>query len=230
MQRPRPPCRRTARRTSAPPTPAGGRDRRSHPLRGAAGARTVFLAARSRNAATRAGNDHEQPAQELHLIWPSFCQVRSTKGPHERAFLLVGGAAGRACARRAVSLICAGWVPQDRVSSQSPPSRIGCHRRAGSAAHRCVTDALARRARARRPARPTCCGSGLVGGGDRPAEAGELARAGDGDDRAALVALLHARPDVMQAPLGLPGDRDDLGLAVALAASQAAGRPGVARR
>lgn len=31
-------------------------------------------------------------------------------------------------ARRAVSLIFAGWVPQDRVSSQSPLPSNGCHR------------------------------------------------------------------------------------------------------
>ena len=67
---------------------------------------------------------------------------------------------------------------------------------------------------------------GSVGGGDRPAEAGELARGGDGDDRAALAALLHPLPDVMQAPLRLPGERDDLGLAVALAAREAARDPG----
>ena len=54
------------------------------------------------------------------LIWPSFCQAGSTKGPRRAGLLLVEGAAGRACARRAVSLICAGWVPQDRVSSSEP--------------------------------------------------------------------------------------------------------------
>ena len=57
---------------------------------------------------------------------------------------------------------------------------------------------------------------------DRPAEPGELARGGDGDDRAALAALLHPRPDVVQPALGLPGQRDDLGLAVGLAAREAA--------
>jgi hypothetical protein len=40
-----------------------------------------------------------------------------------------------------------------------------------------------------------------------------------------LWALLHALPDVMQAPLRLPGDRDHLRLAVALAAREAAGDP-----
>ena len=63
-------------------------------------------------------------------------------------------------------------------------------------------------------------GVGSVGGRDRPAEAGELARGGDGDDRAALVASLHALPDVIEPPLRLPGERDDLGLAVALAARE----------
>src|SRR3954447_2227059 len=60
--------------------------------------------------------------------------------PLWRGFLLVGEAAGPAVARRAVRLIFAGWLPQDRVSSQGPPSRIG-RRRAVPAAHRCVTDA-----------------------------------------------------------------------------------------
>jgi len=45
--------------------------------------------------------------------------------------LLVEEAAGAGLARRAVRLIYAGWLPQDRVSSQSPPSRIGRHRRGG---------------------------------------------------------------------------------------------------
>jgi hypothetical protein len=91
-----------------------------------------------------------QPPQELQLIWPDVCQAGSTKGPRLRAFLLVERDGGRACARRAVRLICAGWVPQDRVSSQSPSSRSGRRRRA-AAAHSCVTDALARRAGAAAP-------------------------------------------------------------------------------
>ena len=66
----------------------------------------------------------------------------------------------------------------------------------------------------------------LVGGRDRPAEAGELAGGGDRDDRAALAALLHPLPDVVQPPLRLPGQRDDLGLAVGLAAREAARDPG----
>jgi hypothetical protein len=68
-----------------------------------------------------------------------------------RAFLMVerdGGPGG--CATR-VRLIFAGWLPQDRVSPQSPPSRVGCHRPVWSAAHSCVTDALARRAGAAAP-------------------------------------------------------------------------------
>jgi hypothetical protein len=63
-----------------------------------------------------------------YLIWPDVCRAGSTKGPRLRAFLLVERDGGRACARRAVRLIFAGWVPQDRVSSQSPSSRTGCHR------------------------------------------------------------------------------------------------------
>jgi hypothetical protein len=44
--------------------------------------------------------------------------------------------------------------------------------------------------------------------GDRPAEAGELAGGRDGDDRAALRALLEACPDAVQASLRRPGDGD----------------------
>jgi len=55
-----------------------------------------------------------------HLIWPDVCQVPSTKGPQERAFVLVEGAAGAGVARRAVRLICAGWVPQDRGFVSEP--------------------------------------------------------------------------------------------------------------
>ena len=44
-----------------------------------------------------------------------------------------------------------------------------------------------------------------------PAEAGELAGDGDGDDRAALGALaVEAAPDAVQALLGLPGDHHDM--------------------
>jgi len=52
----------------------------------------------------------------------------------------------------------------------------------------------------------------LVGVDDRPAEAGEVPR--DRDERAPLAALVvEPAPDLVQALLGLPGDRDrDLGL------------------
>src|SRR5215213_8060322 len=71
-----------------------------------------------------------------------------------------------------------------------------------------------------------CCrAAGLVGGRDRPAEPGELARGGDGDDRAALVALLHPVPDVVQPPLRLPRQCQDLRFAAALAAREAARDP-----
>src|SRR3954470_22026985 len=50
-------------------------------------------------------------------------------------------------------------------------------------------------------------GRGSVGVGDCPAEAGEFAGDGDGDDRAALAALVgEAPPDAVQASLRLPGD------------------------
>ena len=59
----------------------------------------------------------------------------------------------------------------------------------------------------------------LVGGGDRPAEAGELARDGHGDHGAALAAFgVESAPRVVQALLGLPGERDDVGVLAGLAA------------
>ena len=48
-----------------------------------------------------------------------------------------------------------------------------------------------------------CVAQGL-GGVDRPAESGELAGRCDRDDRSALAAGFHPRPEVMQASLGLP--------------------------
>jgi hypothetical protein len=54
----------------------------------------------------------------LLLIWTAVCQVASTGCPRlGRASVSVKGAAGLAGARRAVRLIYAGWLPQDRVSS-----------------------------------------------------------------------------------------------------------------
>ena len=61
--------------------------------------------------------------------------------------------------------------------------------------------------------------AGSVGVRERPAEPGELARDRDRDDRAALAALLgEAAPDAVQALLGLPADRDDVGGLSVLAA------------
>jgi hypothetical protein len=79
-------------------------------------------------------------------------------------------------------------------------------------AHSCVADALARRAGWSAAASTNgCCGLGLVGGGDRPAEAGKLAGHRDSDQRAALAALgVKPLPAAMQAPLRLPADRDDM--------------------
>jgi ubiquinone/menaquinone biosynthesis C-methylase UbiE len=51
--------------------------------------------------------------------------------PAEAGLLLGPGGGGRPGARRAVRLICAGWLPQDRVSSQRPLSRIERDRRDG---------------------------------------------------------------------------------------------------
>jgi transposase len=58
------------------------------------------------------------PLSAAKLLWMAFCQVASTGCPQRwRASWSVKGAAGLAGARRAVRLLCAGWVPQDRVSS-----------------------------------------------------------------------------------------------------------------
>ncbi|MGO9904404.1 MAG: hypothetical protein ACLP4R_13260 [Solirubrobacteraceae bacterium] len=62
---------------------------------------------------------------------------------------------------------------------------------------------------------------------DRPAEGGELAGDRDRDDRAALAAFaVELAPDVVQALLGLPGDRDHRLLLPVLAALQGAAEPG----
>ena len=65
--------------------------------------------------------------------------------------------------------------------------------------------------------------------GDRPAEAGEVA--GDGDECLAFAALaVEALPDVVEALLGFPGDRDRFGglvLLAALGAGALAGRAAV---
>ncbi len=53
----------------------------------------------------------------LQLIWLDVCQVGSTESPAVRGFCVAWEAADLAVARRAVRLICAGWLPQDRVSS-----------------------------------------------------------------------------------------------------------------
>ena len=124
-----------------------------------------------------------------------------------RAFLLVEGAAGLGvCATRG--------QPDMRGLGTAGPGFVFRARRLaagvtdlrfGPAAHRCVTDALARRAQgARRLLDQRVLADWSVGGRDRPAEAGELARGGDRDDGPALVALLDPVPDVVQAPLRLP--------------------------
>src|SRR4051794_8716925 len=76
------------------------------------------------------------------------------------------------------------------------------------------------------PAQPRRCGAGgLLRAGDRPAEAGQLARDRDRDQGAALAAALHAPPRAVQALLRAPADRDRLdglaGLAVGELAAHA---------
>jgi hypothetical protein len=94
-----------------------------------------------------------------HLILPLFVKCTATKGPLRRVFCWSSGAAGGACARRAVRLICAGWYRRTGFRLRARRLATGVTDR-GSVAHRCVTDALARRARPRRPARPTSCRRG----------------------------------------------------------------------
>jgi hypothetical protein len=67
------------------------------------------------------------------LIWPPFCQAPNHQRPAEAGLSLGPEGGGQPGARRAVRLICAGWLPQDRVSSQRPLSRT--ERRRGAAAH-----------------------------------------------------------------------------------------------
>jgi hypothetical protein len=62
---------------------------------------------------------------------------------------------------------------------------------------------------------------GSVGVGERPAEAGEFAGDGNGNDRFAFAALgVQSLPDAVQSSLGLPGDLDDRGGLSVLAALQ----------
>ena len=51
------------------------------------------------------------------LIWRRVCQVPSCRFSSAGCGCSAEEAAVLAGARRAVRLICAGWVPQDRVSS-----------------------------------------------------------------------------------------------------------------
>src|SRR3954469_20324690 len=61
---------------------------------------------------------------------------------------------------------------------------------------------------------------------DRPAEAGQLTRDGDRDERAPLAALLiEPAPGAVKALLGLPGDRDHVGGLARLALCELAARP-----
>jgi hypothetical protein len=76
---------------------------------------SVFLSA-DQTPSQRAIELGQQAAREL--IWTWVCQVSSIGCPWRgRVSWSVKGGAGLAGARRAVRLICVGWVPQDRVSS-----------------------------------------------------------------------------------------------------------------
>ena len=120
------------------------------------------------------------------LIWTPVCQVPNHQGPADAGLRLGPGGGGRPGARRAVRLICAGWLPQDRVSSQRPLSRIERRRRA--AAHSGIADALARRAE---PAASWAkqCLVVSVGCRYRPAKTAQLTGHGDRAEGAALAAL-----------------------------------------
>ena len=102
---------------------------------------------------------------------------------------------------------------------------------AGAVAHNDFADALARGGQAGSAASSAeGCGWGgaRLGSGwwgarwcgvdDRPAEPGEVAGDGGGDERFALAALgVEPPPDVVEALLGFPGDRDHGGGLVLLA-------------
>jgi transposase len=105
---------------------------RGVPLRSNANPSTS-LERHPRRDAPAAGRFHVGARRrDPQLIWTSLCQVPSTKGPRERAFLLLEEAAVRPeCATRGqADMRGSGW-PQDRVSSQRSRSRIERGRRSG---------------------------------------------------------------------------------------------------
>ena len=116
-----------------------------------------------------------------------------------------------------------GW-PQDRVSSQRPRSRS----ERGPEGLLIAESRMRWREGAVPAASSTnvVLAAGSVGGRDRPAEAGQLARDSDRDEGAALAAvMIEALPGAVQPALRLPADRGHvLGLAV-LAAGEFAPHP-----
>ena len=170
-------------------------------------------------AALRAGGAPSRPGElrvypkiapavrTAHLICNDFLSSGQGEAPPER---LPGGASvvarrlgsGRACRwRRAVRLICAGWVPQDGLFGWSGSACLG-----SSVAHRSrilllligVSRVTPRAAT--RPHRRVSLWEGLfVHHGQRPAPPGEFAGDSDIGDDGFLLTLNESDPSIVQA-------------------------------
>jgi len=130
------------------------------------------------------------------LIWRVVCQAGVVGLAHGRSLVGGVGSAGwvavrRACARRAVGLISAGLGCRRTVDSSWGRSGVASPGRGLLIALSRVPRALPGR---HRPSRRDGIFAAVSSfdAGDGPAEAGELAGGGDGDDRAAFGALLKA--------------------------------------
>ena len=146
------------------------------------------------------------PGAHESLIWRDVCQG----GRHEfLAFAVrgagvmvgwVGGGPAGLCATRGQTDIRGFVCRRTMVRRGEPLSSIGRGRPwVGRVAQAVVADSP--RVAGPPPTQPTgwrTFGLWLLDLGDRPAEAGEFAGGGDGDDRAALGALLESCPGAMQ--------------------------------
>jgi hypothetical protein len=162
------------------------------------------------SVARRGSSVDHRGAAGVRLIWREVCQGERHDFP---AFAgRCGGGCGRLggwrsgvlCATR-VRLICAGLgCRRTMVRRGVPLSNIGrglpCW---GRVAHRRIAGSPRVPGRHRPGRRDECCrGVGSLDLADRPAEPGELAGGGNGDDRATLGALFEAGPGAVQPPLG----------------------------
>ena len=170
--------------------------------RGSVGQRRSLRAA---PAATR--QPGPQPHGTEHLIWRAWlssgrwaCRPLGGRGG---VMWPVGRCGLR---RRAVSLICAGWLPHDRGASgavgwsrdRASPA-VWC----GLAAHRCVAGGSSRGWRAAPPA-SSDARSGLQDG-QAPAPAGKLAGDRDHADGGALGASVQPTPALLQPAVATVG-------------------------